>query len=201
MSNNRNNDKNKLSNIEFYKLAGKNLENVLNKQSSVKSINNDHSQSSKRIMALVLETLKYQDSLRALINITNIMEIEKKAIKFVKFPGKNPIHLVMVLLHDLLFSKRQSIELGKGVIKDAILRHKTRLRAELVKLRLKAGVISNEGLARKADENSDLIPRYVRVNTNKIEFKEFIRILESEWKLLPYNESQMPIPKYVKVFK
>lgn len=38
------------------------------------------------------------------------------------------------------------IQAGAGPIKDAVLRHKTRLNSELVKLKIKRGVTSNKEL-------------------------------------------------------
>ena len=97
-------------------------------------------------------------------------------------------NLVLLLEHDLLFSK--GIQAGDGPIKQAVLRHKTRLHAELTKLRIKRGVKSLEELAQTGDVRagglngklkqfygtdvllllyclvfSDQIPRYIRINT------------------------------------
>ena len=58
-------------------------------------------------------------------------------------------NLVLLLVHDLLFSK--GIQAGDGPIKQAVLRHKTRLHAELTKLRIKRGVKSLEELAQTGD--------------------------------------------------
>ncbi|EIM19271.1 S-adenosyl-L-methionine-dependent methyltransferase [Wallemia mellicola CBS 633.66] len=174
--------------MDFYKKASDALEKVLTKKTSVKSFAH-----SKRLLALILETLKYQDVIKQLIDITDLMNKEKKAIKFAK-PQGNPIYLLMVLLHDLLFSRRQAIEAGQGPIKDAILRHKTRLRGELTKIRVKAGVSSNLELARKAESGAEMIPRYVRINTNRIKFDDAIKKISDNFKLESYTGSDMPIP-------
>ena len=51
------------------------------------------------------------------------------------FEAKISPSLALVLVHDLLCSKG-GINAANGQIKDAILRHKTRLKAEYVKARL-----------------------------------------------------------------
>ena len=57
--------------------------------------------------------------------------------------------LLMILLYDFLFGK--GIQCG-GPWKQAILRHKTRLHAELIKLKIQ----------RKAKSNQDLLPQAVK---------------------------------------
>lgn len=88
-----------------------------------------------------------------------------------------------MLVHDVLFAK--GIQAGDGPVKQAILRHKTRLNGELQKLKIKRGITNNAQLADNGDERAGkflsyctmypvkltpeiiaLIPRYVRVNTS-----------------------------------
>ena len=89
-------------------------------------------------------------------------------------------NLALVLVHDLLIGK--GIQAGDGPIKQAVLRHKTRLHGEFQKLKIKRGALSNSQLAQNADERAGVwhkiavvqsadrfsasIPRYVRVNTS-----------------------------------
>lgn len=61
-------------------------------------------------------------------------------------------NLALVLVHDLLFSK--GIQAGDGPIKQAIMRHKTRLHAELTKLKIKRDVRSTEELAQETDHRA-----------------------------------------------
>lgn len=71
--------------------------------------------------------------------------------------------MARVLVHDLLMSKR-GLSISNGPIKECILRHKTRLNAEFVKLKVKKGVKSYEELALK---NPVSLPRWLRINTIK----------------------------------
>lgn len=59
------------------------------------------------------------------------------------------LNLALVLVHDILFCR--GIQAGDGPIKQAVLRHKTRLYAELQKLKIKRGVKSNEDLVQTGD--------------------------------------------------
>jgi hypothetical protein len=62
------------------------------------------------------------------------------------------MNLGLLLIHDLLFSN--GIQAGEGPIKNAILRHKTRLNAELQRQKIKRGVTSNAALAQSADDRA-----------------------------------------------
>lgn len=65
------------------------------------------------------------------------------------------LNLALVLVHDLLLTK--GIQAGDGPIKQAILRHKTRLHGEFQKIKIKRGVASNDQLARHGDERSGAV--------------------------------------------
>lgn len=60
------------------------------------------------------------------------------------------LNLALVLVHDLLFAR--GIQAGDGSVKQAVLRHKTRLRSELQRIKIKRGVSSNLELANNGDE-------------------------------------------------
>jgi putative methyltransferase len=65
------------------------------------------------------------------------------------------LNLALVLVHDLLLTK--GIQAGDGPIKQAILRHKTRLHGEFQKIKIKKGVSSNDQLAHNGDERSGVV--------------------------------------------
>lgn len=64
------------------------------------------------------------------------------------------LNLALLLVHDVLFSK--GIQAGDGPIKQAVLRHKTRLRGELQKLKIKRGVRLNSELAQVGDQRAGM---------------------------------------------
>lgn len=63
-----------------------------------------------------------------------------------KITSKN---LALVLVHDLLLSN--GIQAGDGPVKQAVLRHKTRLNGEFQKIKIKRGAKSAQELARTGD--------------------------------------------------
>jgi putative methyltransferase len=58
-------------------------------------------------------------------------------------------NLALVLVHDVLLSN--GIQAGNGPLKQAILRHKTRLHSEFQRIKIKRGVRLNDELARTGD--------------------------------------------------
>lgn len=93
----------------------------------------------------------------SVIDATPLMRDERRHLHSPNF--------AVVLVHDLLF-KSGGIQSGDGPIKQAINRHKTRLQAELVKLKIRKGVKANAELAQAEDPRAANIPRYLRVNRN-----------------------------------
>lgn len=79
-----------------------------------------------------------------IIETTKLMKEERKKI--------TSMNLALVLVHDLLLSG--GIQAGDGPIKQAILRHKTRMNGELQKIKIKRGVKSNTDLAQIGDQRA-----------------------------------------------
>lgn len=118
--------------------------------------------SPKHVYALVISTLKFKE---------HIMTIIKKS-KIEQFPAIRKLKvkesLLMLLVHDFLFSPNRRIQSGKHPIKDAFLANKTRLHAELIKLKLKFKAKSVDQLPLKDGMDDDETPvRWFRVNTIK----------------------------------
>jgi putative methyltransferase len=57
--------------------------------------------------------------------------------------------LALVLVHDVLFAR--GIQAGDGPLKQAVLRHKTRLSSELQRIKIKRGAMNDTELAATAD--------------------------------------------------
>lgn len=150
--------------MNFYFEASKILDRLDAKQGSIKGlIATLPEKSRKRSAALIIETLKCEafharGRMRAITNedyftdkpvlldviqATGLMKQERKL---------NSINLALVLAHDFLLAG--GIQAGDGPIKQAILRHKTRLNGEFQKLKIKRGVASTSELAQTADERS-----------------------------------------------
>lgn len=79
--------------------------------------------------------------LHDIIQASELMVQEKR-----KIPSDN---LALLLVYDLLFGK--GIEASEGPIKQAVLRHKARIHAELQRAKIKRGVKSNSELAHIQD--------------------------------------------------
>ncbi|KAI9637535.1 putative nucleus protein [Dioszegia hungarica] len=123
----------------------------------------------KRVLALVIETLKYKPTIASLLETVPLGQLER-----LTFPRKTGYRqpsspsLLLVMLHDLLLSPRKKIEASdKWPPKEAVLRHQARLRAELVRIQIKAGKSRVEDLAKTAEGAAEGGGcRYVRYNGN-----------------------------------
>ncbi|WRT68385.1 uncharacterized protein IL334_005361 [Kwoniella shivajii] len=162
--------------MNFYKSAALALDHLDKNQGSVKgSLAASGIKSTpgegKRILALVIETLKYKPVLLQLLTTVPLLSLEK-----LTFPRKVPRSapssqsLLLVLLHDLLFSTKNKIEASDlWPPKPAVLKHQARLKAELVKIQIKLGKSRKEDLARSNNPSGDSpieIIRYIRYNPN-----------------------------------
>ncbi|RPD61175.1 S-adenosyl-L-methionine-dependent methyltransferase [Lentinus tigrinus ALCF2SS1-7] len=123
----------------------------------------------KRTAALVIETLKYKQVLSEVIEAAQLLKQEKK------ITSRN---LALVLVHDLLLSR--GIQAGDGPIKQAVLRHKTRLTSEFTRAKLKRGAKSNEELAQTDDSRAASIPRYIRVNRTCWTMKDALKTFQAQ---------------------
>ena len=81
--------------------------------------------------------------LTTIINKTNLLAQEKRLY----------YNLALVLLHDLLFTNH-GIQASDGIYRRAVIKHEIQLRAELVRLKIRMRVKSNEELIPKDIRNS-----------------------------------------------
>ncbi|KAL1748928.1 S-adenosyl-L-methionine-dependent methyltransferase [Schizophyllum fasciatum] len=153
--------------MNFYFSAAKTLDRLDAKHGSIKGVLATLPEKDrKRTAALVIETLKYKAVLSDVIRTCKLLPSEKKITS---------LNLALVLVHDLLLSR--GIQAGDGPVKQAVLRHKTRLQAEFAKIKIKRGAKSNEDIAQVGDQRAALIPRYVRVNTNLWSVEDAVGLL------------------------
>ena len=187
--------------MNFYFDAAKIIDRLDAKHGSVKSLLNTLPEKSrKRTAALVIETLKCRRTpCRALIDYCSTHTLTRSpldkpalaeaiaAANLLKEEKKiTSRSLALVLVHDLLLAG--GIQAGDGPVKQALLRHKTRLRGEWQRLKIKRGAKTDGEMALAddvragrlavlfsfvldGDENFsaklDRIPRYARINALK----------------------------------
>lgn len=82
------------------------------------------------------------------------------------------------MVHDLLFAKSGRINCGKSKTKDSILTHKTRLKAELVKYKLKHGIKETSEMEDSSLKQDSTPVRWVRTNTIKASDGEIRKAFE-----------------------
>lgn len=115
----------------------------------------------KHIYAIVNSTWKYKTYLEKIMKKSGILDdvpVKKGKPVFTKLT-------LMLLCHDLLLSKSRRIQMGKHPIKSFVLKYKTRLSAELTKLKVKLKVKSLSEIVDSDDINNDITPvRWIRIN-------------------------------------
>ncbi|EPS40424.1 hypothetical protein H072_5733 [Dactylellina haptotyla CBS 200.50] len=132
-----------------------------------------------KLYALIVETLKFQDILKEVIENAEILKFERKL---------TPL-LSVLLVHDLLLA-RSGIAASSGPLKDAVLRHKARLNAEFTRVRIKRGYVdvkalvnavnaehgreSEDGVATSSTGLTTFNPRWIRVNTLKTRLSDVL---------------------------
>ncbi|KAJ7650677.1 S-adenosyl-L-methionine-dependent methyltransferase [Roridomyces roridus] len=157
--------------MNFYFEAAKTLDRLDAKEGSIKGILATLPEKDrKRTAALVIETLKYKSVLSDVINSAALLKEERKKL--------TSLNLALVLVHDVLLAG--GIQAGDGPIKQAVLRHKTRLHGEFQKLKIKRGAKSNADLAQSGDARAEQIPRYVRVNTTMWTLEDAVKYLKAQ---------------------
>lgn len=111
----------------------------------------------RKVFALVTETLKY----RAVL--LEVME----AAGWAKTPEgrRMEVNMALVLLYDLLISER-GVQCG-GKLKEAVMAHRTRLKAEMTKLKVKRQARTVKDLLPPELRDAVVLPRWVRVNAIK----------------------------------
>lgn len=87
----------------------------------------------------------------------------------------------MLMVYDLLLSKSGRITAKKSLAKEAVLRHKTRLKAELVKYKVKHKITDINALVTEKDETP---VRWFRINTIRANVKEVEAALLAKFTLV-----------------
>ncbi len=135
----------------------------------------------KQMFALVSSTLKYKTYLTKIIKNSDLLKNERML---------KP-NMALLLVHDLLFTKSKRINMGKTPLKEAVLRHKTRLNGEFIKLKLKYKVRSFDELI----EIDGPPIRWFRINTIKITVDKAMEDLNKQFtKIDKINDFSKGIP-------
>ncbi|KAG0048140.1 hypothetical protein BGZ83_006856 [Gryganskiella cystojenkinii] len=142
--------------MNFYKQAADILDRLGKKEGSIKglTLGNADVTDKKRMYAVICETLKHNTTLSLVLQESKLLTLEKKLTR----------SLALLLLHDLLLQSRGIQASDAWPMKQAVMRHKARLKAEFVKAKIKVGA-KKDGLIEGEEEL--LLPRYVRVNLLK----------------------------------
>lgn len=172
-----------MSGKAFYDTASQILDKLLSQQGTIKSLIHQQQKVDKKLLyAVICQTLKYREIIELILS--------KSPIK-IATERKTSSSLSMLLIHDLLFGKLQNC-----AYKVQILKHKTRLNAELVKIKIKRNARSNEDLLPKHVVDAIILPRYIRVNTLKITVEDAVsHFIKEDYKLCEAKIPGVPKPK------
>ncbi|KND01150.1 uncharacterized protein SPPG_04242 [Spizellomyces punctatus DAOM BR117] len=140
--------------MALYNKAGEILEKLEKQKGTIKSLClADDVADKKRTYALVCESLKYKDVLEIVIKQAGLLEAGKPRLR----PS-----VATVLVYDFLFGRGLQTS---GSYKQIVLSHKTRLQAELAKIKIKRKVKDNKDLIPARIRDAVVLPRWIRVNT------------------------------------
>ncbi|KAL7417212.1 S-adenosyl-L-methionine-dependent methyltransferase [Mrakia frigida] len=180
--------------MNLYFQAASFLDELTLQKTSIKALltsKNLPEKDSKRLLALVIETLKYKPTILELLEKVPLTKDDKKMIY------QRSKNLALVLVHDLLFSSKPGIQSSTGPIKEALTKHRARLNAELVRMKIKKGVRSNKEL-QVGGGVGDQIPRYARINTNLTTAETIIAHLQTpaggSFTFIPPSSDPYPQP-------
>ncbi|KAM8976502.1 28S rRNA (cytosine-C(5))-methyltransferase [Pelodytes ibericus] len=150
--------------MSVYQIASKILDKLQKKEGALKTLVYDSKfKNVRQLYALLCETLRYSTILEDIINSS----------EFLKRDVKMTVNLAKLVVYDLLFGK--GIQCG-GRLKAVVLAHRTRLRAELARLKVRKKVSSNKDLvtALGGAVTGPTTPRYVRVNMLKTSVSDVV---------------------------
>ncbi|XP_071331756.1 28S rRNA (cytosine-C(5))-methyltransferase isoform X1 [Trachinotus anak] len=152
--------------MALYVKAAEILEKAERKQGALKTLVYDSKFANiKQLFALVCETQRFSTVLQELIESTKLLKQTKLKMQLAK-----------VLVYDLVIG--QGLKCG-GSWKATMMKHRSRLQAELARMKIKQKVSRNEDLlpAGVQQSTADHLPRYVRVNTLKTTVEDAVDYL------------------------
>ncbi|CAD6886102.1 unnamed protein product [Tilletia laevis] len=191
--------------MDFYLRTAQVLDRASLAQSSLKSHVAALSQTqgdAKRLLALSVSCLSYKPTLDGLVAFAkkDLLSSPRDWKVFESAVARSALartedtkaakgkagSLLLVLLHDLLLSPKKAIQASAAWPPHALLlKYKTRLRAELTRVQIRAGKsrVEELRLGGQDRERAERIPRWARVNEGKTSVAAVIVRLEQEgWK-------------------
>uniref|UniRef100_UPI003AAECA39 28S rRNA (cytosine-C(5))-methyltransferase n=1 Tax=Centroberyx gerrardi TaxID=166262 RepID=UPI003AAECA39 len=155
--------------MALYTKAAEILEKAEQKQGALKTLVYDSKfQNIKQLFALVCETQKYSSILQEIIESTKLLK-----------QTRLKMNLAKVLVYDLLMGR--GVKCG-GAWKAVMMKHRSRLQAELARMKIKQKVSRNQDLlpAGVQEPEGEQLPRYVRVNTLKTTVDDAVDYLKRD---------------------
>ncbi|XP_056130513.1 probable 28S rRNA (cytosine-C(5))-methyltransferase isoform X2 [Lampris incognitus] len=155
--------------MALYTKAAEILEKVQRKEGAVKTLVYDSKfRNIKQLFALVCETQKYSSVLQKIIESTKLLK-----------QTKLKLNLAMVLVYDLVMGR--GLKCG-GNWKVVMMKHRSRLQAELARIKIRHKVSRNQDLLPAGTQypEADQLPRYVRVNTLRTTVEDAVDYLKRE---------------------
>ncbi|GAA99285.1 hypothetical protein E5Q_05980 [Mixia osmundae IAM 14324] len=182
--------------MDFYVRSASIIDKLNAGQGSLKGLATLHDKQGdgRRLIALVIETLKYWPSLQAVLAATDLLDRQARQLAHYKLSERSakddkvksdrlpkPATLAAVLAHDLLFSKKGVLALPKSHrIAQIMQGHAAQLRAEKERLKIRTGagsdaalqvsqpsVAHGKGKSREIDDERDPVlgkTRWMRIN-------------------------------------
>ncbi|XP_030589648.1 28S rRNA (cytosine-C(5))-methyltransferase [Archocentrus centrarchus] len=155
--------------MALYVKAAEILAKAEGKQGALKTLVYDSKfKNIKQLFALVCETQKFSSILQEIIESTKLLK-----------QTKLKMHLAKVLVYDLLIG--QGLKCG-GSWKSVMMKHRSRLQAELARMKVKQKVSRSEDLLPPSVKQpaGDQLPRYARVNTLKTTVEDVVDYLKRD---------------------
>ncbi|ORY50935.1 S-adenosyl-L-methionine-dependent methyltransferase [Rhizoclosmatium globosum] len=132
----------------------------------------------KAVFAIVCQVLKYKEPVSTIIANSGI---NPSALK-----GKKS-SIYLVLIYELLFGK--GFKSAPSQLRNLVIPHKTRLTAELAKLKIKRRAVKNEDLIPEHIRNAVVLPRFARVNTLVTTMDQCLKDLaKNGYELIEYED-------------
>ncbi|KAF2673160.1 putative NOL1/NOP2/sun domain protein [Microthyrium microscopicum] len=154
-----------------------------------------------QIYALVSETTKWSAVLKEVIEKAGILKIEKKLTDV----------LALLLVHDLILSKRGIAAPQSHALCIAVNRHRSRLNAEFTKLRIRKGYPTLQAFRQSIDASSSASsydqeneiyphPRWVRINTLKTSWDKQLKSTFADFEETNVLENVLKASKNQRIF-